>query len=622
MQSRRQAMRSSHHGPSSSSSSSPHHARTPSSSSASSTSSQRTATNVTASTSTIKLVPTTPSPRTPGSTHHSPGAQGYFEPTLMHPPSTQPQVPVQAPSQMAAAFAMASQRKRSATTPSPTSPPISSSALSAAGAALPREKESVPPTPGSDTSSPPMIGHAILHPPPPLLGSRQPTPPPATHSAPPTTKKESSKIKLFSKPGRIGTPQVDKTLRPPPSPNKIPSISSPIPRLTPSSAILASDRKPSLSAAIHSSASTAALISATQDVLHPFPSAASSLSGYSSSPPAKDHSHSHKPHFLRPRRDKDHANITFSSSASNSKAISADGSSLYSFGPSSPSSTVFGSSSKVDLQKSISGIDISSSSKSSKSFKSGASWEEAFLENSGLGTGVQLGENAWALLKNRVLGLFEGEPLKNTVEDLNRWVIFHIKRCHERRAALTLLEDVRDLLDAGMVTVDPTLVNYTDEKLIGRLVEIWGRFFGNILPYVEAVFLPLQQEFKGCGTIMTSRESREFFAEATSPGERLDVRRLALMSFRDNVILPLYSKLEVLFSTLQLDLSVSQSQITESVGKMLQCISVLSSVLTGDEAQMKIDALAKTLKHNWLSRGRTGRNRRGFVGTKALRVVV
>lgn len=49
---------------------------------------------------------------------------------------------------------------------------------------------------------------------------------------------------------------------------------------------------------------------------------------------------------------------------------------------------------------------------------------------------------------------------------------------------------------------------------------------------------------------------------------------------------------------------------------MLQCVSVLASVQTGDELQEKIELLSKALKHNWLGRGRTGRDRRGFVGAK------
>lgn len=147
-----------------------------------------------------------------------------------------------------------------------------------------------------------------------------------------------------------------------------------------------------------------------------------------------------------------------------------------------------------------------------------------------------------------MLGLFEGEPLRNTVEDLNKLVTLHIKRCYDRRSPGQLIDDVRDLLDTGMLTLDPTLPTHSDEKSISRLVEIWSLLFGKVLPYFEAVFLPLQQEFKGVGTIMSAKESREFFGvlldtEGLGMGDRLDVRRLVLMSFRDNVVLPLHQKL-------------------------------------------------------------------------------
>lgn len=449
-------------------------------------------------------------------------------------------------------------------------------------------------------------------------------------------------MKLFSKPTRIGTPTMDKAHRPLPSPNKLTSISSPMPWMTPSAAALSAavqgDRKPSFTSMHSGSAVT--LIPAPTEFHHQY------SSSYSSSPPAqKDHSHSHKPHFLRPRRDKDHS-ITFSSSSSNSKAISADGSSLYSFGPSSPSTAVFGVSSKADLQKSISGIDISASKKNKGLGHGGNSWEDGFFDGNLSSSGI-VAETAWPHLRQRVLGLFEGESLKNTVEDLNKLVALHIKRCYDRRSPTQLLEDVRDLLDTGMMALDPTLLTHSDEKSIPRLVEIWSLLFGNVLPYFEAVFLPLQQEFKGVGTIMSAKESRDFFgvlADTDGFGaglvDRLDVRRLVLMSFRDIVVLPLHERLrsmftsspipirrrlirvEVLFSKLTLDFSISQSEITHNAGRMLQCVSVLSSVLTADEAQDKIDELAKTLKHNWLSRGRTGRNRRGFVGTKTMRAVV
>ena len=64
----------------------------------------------------------------------------------------------------------------------------------------------------------------------------------------------------------------------------------------------------------------------------------------------------------------------------------------------------------------------------------------------------------------------------------------------------------------------------------------------------------------------------------------------------------------------------SSKQLTETVGRMLQCMSVLSSVGNGgggdEESQGKMEELCRGLKLNWLGRGRMGRNRRGLVGAR------
>ena len=48
-----------------------------------------------------------------------------------------------------------------------------------------------------------------------------------------------------------------------------------------------------------------------------------------------------------------------------------------------------------------------------------------------------------------------------------------------------------------------------------------------------------------------------------------------------------------------------------------QCLYVLTSCQTGDVAQGNIERLTGALKYNWLGRGRTGRDRRGWVGIKS-----
>jgi hypothetical protein len=69
--------------------------------------------------------------------------------------------------------------------------------------------------------------------------------------------------------------------------------------------------------------------------------------------------------------------------------------------------------------------------------------------------------------------------------------------------------------------------------------------------------------------------------------------------------------------------AIESKHITETVGRMLQCMSVLASVGSvgdGDEdAQRKMEELCRALKLNWLGRGRTGRNRRGLVGARVRR---
>lgn len=327
-------------------------------------------------------------------------------------------------------------------------------------------------------------------------------------------------------------------------------------------------------------------------------------------------------------------------------------------------------------------------------------------------------DDAWPLLKARVLLIFEGEDPRPPVEDFNALVTVHIKRCVHKRSPILLIEDLNELLSTGFGSLDQTLHHIPDERLIPHLVEMWLVVFTTILPFLSAVFLPLDLEFRGAG-IMTSAAAAEFWGvmlpdemNTKSPTHKnipilgeLEVRRITLLVFRDVVILPRFEGLMAIFSRLSLenlnagldapspvpdrpgtagsaslggggvgDTLVSNSQssagyldststslsfssrsratsntsagsfnsnpstlhlqapphvptllrqqpmdsakVTETVGRMLQCVSVLVSLQSGDEAQEKIGRLSKELKYNWLGRGRTGRQRQGFVGPR------
>ena len=264
----------------------------------------------------------------------------------------------------------------------------------------------------------------------------------------------------------------------------------------------------------------------------------------------------------------------------------------------------------------------------------------------------------------------------------------HIQRCVQKLAPTIIIEDLRDLLHTGFSSLDHNLQGIPDDRLVPHLVEMWLFVFGTIVPYMQAVFLPLDLEFKGHGSIMSSREAAEFWgatlhSSEDALGNELDVRRIVLITFRDTVILPRYESLKAIFSRLSLESInagvdstntspaggrpgtaasldpgfasfnsqgstllggsdgvrsratsntsapefpsfasprsrpvLDSGQVTEMVGRMLQCVSVLASVQSGDDAQEKMQGLSKELKLNWLGRGRTGRNRRGFVGTR------
>ena len=683
--------------------------------------------------------------------------------------------------------------------------------------------------------------------------------------------KEKSKMKLFSKPKAISISRdkdADKKHPPQPSPNKAAIYGAP-----PNSARLLNSSTLSLVDSVTSGASSVyALANSSTSTLVP---AERVMSG------EKDKDKEKKHHFLSRQKNKlkdkdkdDHHHLPLSSASSISKPTDPnDPQPLYSFTvPVSPghSST---------FTKSVSGFDLRHGGRALRERKreeragsalaalpssstflgdSGREREYSISQDRGdwgsiatvtqpmhnsmtastsapapdqlsQATLASLGQtfglagltpdDAWPLLKARLLHVFEGEDPRPPIEDFNGLVSVHIRRCIQRRAPDVLLDDFCDLLHTGFVSLDHALQPVPVERLVPHLVEMWHIVYGTIFPFLQAVFLPLELEFKGRGPLMSPREAAEFWdgvrgsldmsypSTANNTAEKdtndentktassndadddddelLDVRRIALATFRDCVILPRHDTLMAIFSHLSLENVVgayldqagdsslpsqtplssltsastinlnqsntasssagvepalasyssqtstlldsaaslgarsratsntsagsfhsAQSQsvphasqmqgylppiptlpampgqqvqlqnqyqpgflqgqysyqhgqyqqqatpidsthITNTVGRMLQCISVLASVRGGagvpfgssgagagagaggsvggtggitnaqhehDDRQAKMELLAKELKHNWLGRGRTGRQRRGFIG--------
>lgn len=593
----------------------------------------------------------------------------------------------------------------------------SNAASAAANAAFPRSGQTSP------------VSQIPPQPPP-------PPPPPLPEKKP----EKSSKVKLFSRPGKIGT-KGDPKDKPLPSPSKIGSA---------------------LSALQRGNFSTTSLDTHS---FYNISNASSATIRPGDAQPAEKEGKEKRHHFLSRQRhktrDKDDYHTHLSSAASNSRPTDPSApSSLYNFNlPSSPgpNSSTF---------KNISGLGHAGRTRKKEDKADFHVHESVGTANDWAGPGslgsantplylepidsAKYGLNSMAMddafpyLKSKLLVIFEGEDLRLPVEDFNRIVILHIQYCMHRRSPNQVVDDLRELLWTGFSSLDHNLRRHSEDRLIPNLVDLWLHVFTGVLPYMQAVFLPLDMEFAGVGSLMTPEQARDFWGGvvAQTPTDTptgpislapasavLDVRRLVLTAYRDVVILPRYDKLKTIFSRLSLEflpglasplpdtsLSTSPSAdsahslpfaqrpgtamsldpstasynststtllgdmaaaagtrsrglsnvsfasssgahssgtgtdslrppkllsgagsstsmlreqnmedskyVTDMIGRMLQCMSVLAGAAgtgSGDEGTKMVEELGRLLKLNWLGRGRTGRNRRGIVGGRVAR---
>ncbi|KAI0020369.1 HbrB-like protein [Xylariomycetidae sp. FL0641] len=395
-------------------------------------------------------------------------------------------------------------------------------------------------------------------------------------------KSEKSKVKLFSRPKKIDTRSETKD-RPMPSPGKIGSALASLQRGNFSTTSLA-DTQPFYSLGNSSSAT-----------IRPADMAADK-EGKEKEKEKKHHFLSRQKHKLT---SKDDYHLPLSSAASNSRPVDPNApTSLYNFNlPPSPGPN-------TALGKSVSGLDLRHGGRalrekrkeeklgenlrhdSESTFTVGASewpgpgslgssnvtsyfYEPVDPAKHGLNS-MSL-DDAWPYLKAKMLVVFEGEDLRIPVEDFNRVVTMHIQYCLQRRSGHIIVEDLRDLLNTGFASLDHTLRMTPEDRLIPALVELWIFTFTSILPYMQAVFLPLDLEFSGNGPLLSPEQARDFWGGvvASSPAPTshgysfeaqlapisrvLDVRRLVLIAYRDAIILPRYEKLKTIFSRLSLE---------------------------------------------------------------------
>ncbi|KAL8412539.1 hypothetical protein RB596_001664 [Gaeumannomyces avenae] len=398
-----------------------------------------------------------------------------------------------------------------------------------------------------------------------------PQPPPPAPPLPPK-----SKVKLFSRPGKIYTKSETKE-KPQPSPSKIGSALSSLQR---------------------GNFSTTSLDSTANSFYSLANSSSATIRAADAQPEGGEKDKEKKHHFLSRQKNKlkdksEEYHLPLSSARSNSRPTDPSApSSLYSFNvPASPgpSSTTFKSMSGLDLrhggralrekrkeeQNAESSLSLPAAEWAGPGSLGPAGQSSLYLHDSvdsgKLGLNSIGMDDAWPYLRAKLLVIFEGEDLRPPIEDLNRVVTMHIQYTIAKRLPNLIIEDVRDLLATGFSSLDQALRVTAEEKLVPALVELWIFTFTTVLPYMQAVFLPLDLELAGAGSLMSAEQARDFWggvlarpqgelgASEKSPvtvspaSTVLDIRRMVLTSFRDRVILPRYDTLKAMFSRLSLE---------------------------------------------------------------------
>ncbi|KAH9992941.1 HbrB-like-domain-containing protein [Russula vinacea] len=196
-------------------------------------------------------------------------------------------------------------------------------------------------------------------------------------------------------------------------------------------------------------------------------------------------------------------------------------------------------------------------------------------------------DNPWGTLHVLVLPLFNGEPLRFPIEDLNQFVKRHIQSVVSNspaKAVTTLESETSELIGSGMDTLNGKLVGVEEEKLVGRVVELWGFFWDQVLPYVEGVLLPLQTDsvlsslYRTPKTHRNSSPTRQNGKGSSIPAypssSHIDVRTLALRSFRDKIILPIAPLLNTRLNILKQE---GLSSETHTYPRLQQMLLVLVS---------------------------------------------
>lgn len=164
---------------------------------------------------------------------------------------------------------------------------------------------------------------------------------------------------------------------------------------------------------------------------------------------------------------------------------------------------------------------------------------------------------------------------------------------------------VNSIINEGLKTFIDKLAGVSDEKLAGRVIEIWSFFFGTVLPYFQGVFLPLQMEMRA---VQLQRQEKEQPTLLSMTGQKyqsinpLSIRMLLLAMYRNNVIMPYLDRMLDGFQSIIAD-SEQARRFPDYIPRMLQMLTILSEI--HDPGQPAVVEALRKLKDDMRQHGRT-----------------
>ncbi|TPX32343.1 hypothetical protein SmJEL517_g04548 [Synchytrium microbalum] len=182
------------------------------------------------------------------------------------------------------------------------------------------------------------------------------------------------------------------------------------------------------------------------------------------------------------------------------------------------------------------------------------------------------GDLLWRSISAACLPLYNGEGVKGSIEDVNdvvrQWVL--------ETTALLVIDDMDRLFKGGMSILSTKLVSVSEETLPLRVVEIWTFYFGTVLPYLQAVFLPVRAGLK-------AKESGN--VNKGGNGVDGDVWTMCLVAFRDVIVQGHMSRLEDAFPKLFRQVDSDARRVKDIGSRALQMFSILGALPANDDKQ-------------------------------------